>query len=81
MSNASDAAELNMEEAVAEVNDARVHMNMAPSSIEPMQGVVNTSVAVVANIERLTTSWGSFLEKVKLFTEFVDEIARVSRRT
>jgi hypothetical protein len=81
MSNASDAAELNMEEAVAKVNDARAHMNMAPSSIEQLQGVVNTSVAVVANIERLTTTWGPLLEKVKLFTEFVDEIARVSRRT
>ena len=68
-----------MEEAVAEVNDARVHMNLAPSLIEPMQGVVNTSVAVVANIERLTTRWGPLLEKVKSFTEFVDEIARVSR--
>ena len=61
MSNASDAAELNMEEAVAKVNDARAHVNMAPSSIEQLQGVVNTSVAVVANIERLTTTWGPLL--------------------
>ena len=70
-----------MEEAVAKTNDARAHMNLAPSSIEPMQGSVNTSVVAVANIESLTTTWGPLLEKVKLFTKFVDEIARVSRRT
>ena len=67
-----------MEGAVAEVNNARAHMNMAPSSIGQMQGAVNTSVAVVANIEHLMTTWGPLLEKVKLFTKFVDEIARVS---
>ena len=70
-----------MEEAVAEAKDALVQMKLAPSSIAPMQGAVNTSVAVVTNIKSLATTWGPLLEKVKLFTEFVDGIARVSGRT
>jgi hypothetical protein len=56
-------------------------MKLAPSSIEPMQGAVNTSVVAVANIKSLATTWGPLLEKVKLFTEFVNEIACVSGQT
>jgi hypothetical protein len=67
-----------MKEAVAEAKDALVHMKLAPSSIKPMQGAGNTSVAVVANINSLTTTWEPLLQKIKLFTEFVDGIARVS---
>jgi hypothetical protein len=70
-----------MEEAAAEARNALAHMKLAPSSIEPMQGGVNTSVAVVANIKSLTTTWGPLLQKVKLFTELVDGIALVSGRT
>ncbi len=70
-----------MEEAVAEAKDALAHMKLAPSSIEPMRGAVNTPVAVVANINSLTTTWGPLLQKIKLFTELVDGIARVSGRT
>ena len=69
-----------MEEAVAEAKEALVHMKVASSSIEPMQGAVDASVAVVANIKSLATTWEPLLEKVKLFTEFVDGIARVSGR-
>ena len=68
-----------MEEAVAEAKDALVHMKLAPSSIETAEGAVNTSVAVVTHIKSLTTTWGPLLQKIKLFTEFVDGIARVSR--
>ena len=70
-----------MEEAVAEAKDALAHRKLAPSPFEPMQGAVNTSVAVVANITSLATTWGPLLQKVKLFTELVDGIARVSDRT
>ncbi len=70
-----------MEEAVAEAKDALGHMKLAPSSIKPIQGAVDTSVAVVANIKSLTMSWEPLLQKFKLFTEFVDGIARVSGRT
>jgi hypothetical protein len=75
---ASDAAGLNMEEAVAQAKDALVHMKLAPSSLEPIQDAVDTSVAVVANIKSLSTTWGPLLDKVKLFTELVDGIAQVS---
>jgi hypothetical protein len=66
-----------MEEAVAQAKDALVHMKLAPSSLEPIQDV-DTSVAVVANIKSLSTTWGPLLDKVKLFTELVDGIAQVS---
>ena len=75
---ASDAAGLNMEEAVAQGKDALVHMNLAPSSSGPIQGAVDTSFAVVANIKSLSTTWSPFLDKVKLFSELVDGIAQVS---
>jgi phage-related minor tail protein len=67
-----------MEEAVAQAKDALVHMKPPPSSLEPIQGAVDTSVAVVANIKSLSTTWGPLLDKVKLFTELVDGIAQVS---
>jgi hypothetical protein len=69
-----------MEEAVAEAKDALVHIKLAPPSAEPIQGAVDASVAIVANISSLATTWGPLLEKVKWFTTFVDEIARVSDR-
>ncbi|KIM75554.1 hypothetical protein PILCRDRAFT_669545 [Piloderma croceum F 1598] len=77
MSKASDPAGLNIEGAVAQAKDALVHMKLAPSSFEPIQGVVDTSVVVVTNIESLSNTWGPFLQKVKLFSELVDGIAHV----
>ena len=59
-----------MEEAVAEAKDSLVHTKLTPSSIELVQGA--------ANIKSLMTP--TCLEKVKLFTEFVDGIAGVSGR-
>ena len=67
-----------MEEAVAEAKGALVHMKLASSLIEPIQGAVDASVGVVPNIKSLTTTWEPLLEKVQWFTKFVDGIARVS---
>jgi hypothetical protein len=78
MSKASDSAGLNIEGAVAQAKDALVHMKLAPSSFEPIQGAVDTSVAVVTNIKSLSNTWGPLLQKVKLFSELVDGIAHVS---
>jgi hypothetical protein len=64
MSKAFDAARLNMEEAVAQAKDALVHMKLAPSSFEPIQGTVDTSVAVVTNIVSLSNTWGPLLQKL-----------------
>ena len=77
-SKASDAAGLNMEEAVAQGKDALVHMKLAPSSLEPIQGAVDTSVAVVADIKSLSTTWSPLLLKVKLLSEIFDGITQVS---
>lgn len=78
MSKASDAPGLNMEEAVAQGKDALIHMMVAPSSLKPIQGTGNTSVAIVTNINSLSNTWGLLLQKVKLFSELVDGIAHVS---
>jgi len=70
-----------VEEAVAQGKDALVDMKLPPSSFEPVQGAIDTSVAVVTNIKSLTTAWGPYLQKLKLFTKLVDGIAHVSGRT
>ncbi|KIM87374.1 hypothetical protein PILCRDRAFT_814882 [Piloderma croceum F 1598] len=70
---ASDAG-LNMEEAVAQGKDALDHMKLMSSSFEPIQGA---SVTVVTNISSLSDVWAPLLQKVKLFTKFVDTIAQV----
>jgi hypothetical protein len=80
MSKAFDAARLNMEEAVAQGKDALVHMKLAPSSLQPIQGAVDTSVAVATNIKSLLNTWDPLLQKVKLFSELADGIAHVSGR-
>ena len=67
-----------MEEAVAQGKDALVHMNLFPSSLEPIQDAVDTSVAVEAKIKSLSTSWNPLLDKVKLLSKLVDGIAQVS---
>ena len=70
-----------MEDAVAQGKDELVHRKLPPSSFEPFQGAVDTSVAVVTNIKSLTTTWRPFLQKLKLFTKLADGIAHVSGRT
>ena len=77
-STAFDATGLNMEEAVTQGKEALVRMNLAPSSLEPIQDAVDTSVAVVANIKSLSTTWSPLLDKVKLLSELFDGIAQVS---
>jgi len=64
-----------MEEAIAKGKDALVHMKLAPSSFEPFQDAVDTSVAVATNIKSLTTTWGPFLQKLKLFTKLVAHVS------
>ena len=79
-SNASDAWGLNVEEAVAQGKDAFLHMKRAPSLFGPIQGAIDTSVAVATSIESSSTIWGQLLQKVTLFVKLVDRIAEVSVR-
>ncbi|KAF8726639.1 hypothetical protein AX14_007619 [Amanita brunnescens Koide BX004] len=76
-SKASDATEVNMEEAVVQGNDALLQMKMAPSSFEPIQGAIDTSVATATVIKSLSDTWDPLLQKVELFTKLVDGIAEV----
>ena len=67
-----------MEEAVSCAKDAFVRMKLAPSSFGPIQGAVDTSVAVVTDIKSLSNTWGPLLQKIKFFSELVDGISHVS---
>jgi hypothetical protein len=74
---AADATGLNMEEAVSQGKGAVDHMMLAPSSLGPIQGAVDTSAAVISHVKSMSSTWGPFLQKIKMFTELVDEIAKV----
>jgi hypothetical protein len=77
ISQAADAAGLNMVEAVARGKEALDRMKAAPSPLELIQGVTNASTNVINNIKSVSNSWDLFLQKVKLFTELVDTIVEV----
>jgi hypothetical protein len=83
VSNASnvDASGLNLKDAVAQAKDALDHIKQAPSSLEPIQGIVDASVTVLDNAKSLANIWGRLLQKVKLLTDLVDKIAEVRPRT
>ena len=74
---AADATGLNMEEAVSQGKGAVDHMKLASSSLGPIQGAVDTSAAVISHVKSMSSTWGPFLQKIKTFTELVDEIAKV----
>jgi hypothetical protein len=77
ISTASDAAGLNMKEAVAQGKNAIDQMTLAPLSVGQIQGAVDTSPTVIGNIKSMSNTWGPLLQKIKLFTELVDGIAKV----
>jgi hypothetical protein len=77
-SKTSDAAGLDMEEAVVQGKDAVLSMKLAPSSFGLIQGAVDTSAVVGNDIKSLSATLDSLLHKVKFFTKLVDGITRVS---
>ena len=77
ISKASDAAGLNMKEAVAQGKGAVDQMKLAPSSVGQIQGAVDTSATVISKVKSMSNTWGPLLQKIKLFTELVDGIAKV----
>jgi hypothetical protein len=70
-----------MDEAAAQGKDALNLMKPGLSSFEPIQGVLDTSTTAVDTAKSVSNIWGPFLQKLKLFTELVDTIAEVRRRT
>ena len=65
---------MQMGEAVAQGNDTFAQMSSAPSSLEPR-------VSMVTSPQSVTSAWGPFLDKIKVFTEIVDKISEVQYRT
>jgi hypothetical protein len=74
ISKASDAAGLNMEEAIVRGKEALDSIEPAASSFEPIPWITN---ALVNDIKSVSNTWDPLLQKVKLFTELVDEVAEV----
>ena len=67
-----------MKQAVVQGKDALDHMKSAPSSVvEPIQGAIDTSTTVANSVKSVSDTWGPLLQKIKLFTELVDGIAKV----
>jgi hypothetical protein len=77
VSKASDAAGLNIEDAVAQAQDAIDGMQPAPSSLGRVQGAIDTSTTVIDNIHSMSNIWNPLLQKVKLFSDIVGTIAEV----
>jgi hypothetical protein len=73
----SDAGLLNLEEAITQQKDALDSMIPAPSSVTPTQETVDTSAAVLNDIQSVSATWAPLLQKIKLFSELVDSIAEV----
>ena len=71
ISNAFDAAGLNIDKAVARGKDALDHMVSTPSAIQEATDVLINDSKSVPNI------WELLLQKVRLFTELVDAAAEV----
>jgi len=77
---ASDAADLNMGEAVAQGKDVLDRMKLMPSMFQRIRGATDVSGTVTNNIKPLSAVWGPLLQKIKIFTELVDEIAEVRKQ-
>lgn len=77
ISNASDAPELNMEEAITQGMGALDRMKLKPSLVEPIQGIVDTTTTVVDNVKSLSDTWDPLLQKIEIFSKLVDSIAEV----
>jgi hypothetical protein len=77
ISKASDATGLDMKEAVAQGKAAIDQMKRAPLPVGQIQGAVDSSPTVIGNIKSMSNTWGPLLQKIKLFTELVDGIAKV----
>jgi hypothetical protein len=74
---ASDAAGLNMGEAVAQGKDVLDRMKLVSSMFQRIRGATDVSGTVTNNMKPLSAVWGPLLQKIKIFTELVDEIAEV----
>jgi len=70
---ASNAAVLDMAEAVTQADNTADRMAAAPSSLE----ATNLSVAVINGTESVSHTWGPLLQKIRLFTDLVDTISEV----
>jgi hypothetical protein len=71
------AAQMQMDEAVAQGNATIDRMKLIPLSLEHTEGVADDSIIAVGRTEAIVVTWGPFLQKVELLTGIVDKIAEV----
>jgi hypothetical protein len=80
ISEASNTAKLNTEHTIVQGNVVVDDMTPKPSSVEPIQGDIDTSAALINDFKSLSDAWGPLLQKIKLFSALVDSIAEVRDR-
>lgn len=78
---ATNAANMNMNQALAQEKHAVELMKSAPSLpvLGDLQVAEDTLNTVIDDTVSLTGSWGPFIEKVKMFTEMMDKVAEVNQ--
>jgi hypothetical protein len=77
ISQATNTAGLNMDEAFTQGRDAVHNMKPIPLSSQQIQTVVDISTVTNNNIKSISDVWDPLLQKIKLFSELVDAIAEV----
>jgi len=73
------ATKMQMDEAVAQGNDAFTQMTSAPSLL-PQQTIPGIPTTVSSNTQTIASTWGHLLENIKILTEVVDKISEVQYR-
>ena len=73
----SNASHLEMNDSVTKATAAFEKMKMAPSTLERIEGAVNTSTTIAQNTTSIAATWDPLLQRMKLFTEIVDGISEV----
>jgi hypothetical protein len=76
LATSTEVAEAQMDEAVDQGTKALEHMNHAPPT-HGAEGAVTDTISVINDIGSIAVAWEPLLQKIKLFTKIVDEIAEV----
>jgi hypothetical protein len=74
-----EATKAQMDQAVDQAKEAYKHIGPSPSAaaVASACDIVGVTVDVTPSVSNVLTAWEPFLEKVKLFTEIIDQFAEV----
>jgi hypothetical protein len=66
--------------AVTQGRQAFENMTSTPSSVERVQNAIDASKAVKNSVNSIVNTWDPLLDKLKIFTAIVNEIAKVEHQ-